>query len=298
MLMAGLIAAGCNQPFEPDGGYDARLVVYAVLASPQDTQYVRIGRTSTTGETIDVAGATAEIIPANGDPPVQLRDTLVMHGDGAGGTAPYHVYAAYNFTPKSRVAYRVSVASAGSGTAGATAVGLGPADATLEYPGGISVPDSLLVVSRIASPQGAFVPHPSLAYQVTAGGNVTGGSAEVPVGTSVDAAGNVSPVYPAFARVPAGLGTATTSSAYSGAMYRMALAGVVNAHPEGSVTVTEIRYTVSQIDDALYDYFYVRNGPPDTGTLRLDTPEFTDVTGGLGVIGCMQIITRTVPVAH
>ena len=125
---------------------------------------------------------------------------------------------------------------------------------------------------------------------------VTGGSAEVPIASGVDAGGNAAPLYPAFARVPVVVGTATASTVYARSFYQQTIARIVNANPPGRVTITAVRYTLTQIDDAMYDYYYVRNGPKDTSTLRLDVPDFTNVTGGLGVVGCMQIITRTASV--
>ena len=294
MLWGALALAGCNQPFLPDGGYDARLVVYGILSSPADTQYVRIGRTSTTGATIDVTDATVDIVPGNGDPTIRLRDTVVMHADPSGTIAPYHVYAAANFTPKSRVAYRLNVLPAAGGTAGGTALGLGPADVTLVNPGALSGPaDSLVILASFGMASGAFVVHLYVDYRVVAGGNVTVGSAEVPVASTVDATGKAVPLYPAFARVPVVVGTATASVTYDRAFYQQTIARIINANPPGAVTFTGARYTLTQIDDALYDYYYVRNGPKDTSTLRLDVPDFTNVAGGLGVIGCMQILSRT-----
>jgi len=291
---AGLLAFGCNQPFLPDGGYDARLVVYGVLSAPADTQYVRIGRTSTTGATIDVSDAVVEIVPGNGDPVIRLRDTVVMHADPSGTVAPYRVYAAYNFTPRSRVAYQLNVASASGGTAGGTAQGLGPADVALVNPGALtSSDDSLVILASFGMPSGAFVVHLYVDYRLTSGGTVTEGSAEVPVATSTGAGGSVLPEYPAFARVPVVVGTAMVSVLYPRTFYQQTIAHLLNANPGGSLVVTGAHYTLTQIDDALYDYYYVRNGPKDASTLRQDTPDFTNVTGGLGVIGCMQIISRT-----
>ena len=293
LLAAALGAAGCNQAFLPDGGYDARLVVYGVLSASADTQYVRIGRTSTTGATIDVTDATVDIVPGNGDAVVHLRDTVVMHADASGALAPYRVYAAYRFAPKSRVAYNVTVSSAGGGTAGGTTQGLGPADVTLVNPVDFtSAGDSLVVTASFGQPAGAYVVHLYVDYQVTAVGSGSSGSAEVPLAASVDAAGNVSLVYPTFARVPFAVGTSTAETVYPRELYRQTIARIVNANPQGSVVVTATHYTLTQIDDALYDYYYVRNGPKDTSTLRLDVPDFTNVTGGLGVIGCLQTISH------
>ena len=298
VLAAGLLAFGCNQPFQPDGGYDARLVVYGILSVPADTQYVRIGRTSTTGATIDVSDAAVEIVPGNGDPVVRLRDTVVMHTDPAGTVAPYHVYAAYNFAPKSRVVYQVNVVAAGGGTAGGTALGLGPADVTLVNPGALtSSSDSLVILASFGQPSGAYVVHLYVDYLLTSGGTTTGGSVEVPVATTVDASGAVVPAYPSFERVPVVVGTATTSTLYPRALYAQTVARLLNGSPGSTVMVTGAHYSLTQIDDALYDYYYVRNGPKDTSTLRLDVPDFTNVAGGLGVIGCMQIVTRAATIA-
>ncbi|MEK7671562.1 MAG: hypothetical protein AAB344_05010 [Bacteroidota bacterium] len=49
----------------------------------------------------------------------------------------------------------------------------------------------------------------------------------------------------------------------------------------------------NQLDDALYAYYTTANGFPDSGTLRLDEPDYTNIEGGLGVFALSSTIVVT-----
>ncbi len=296
VICACVIAGGCNQPFQPDGAYDGRLAVYAVLTSSSDTQYVRIIRTYQSTPGPDVTGAVVDIIPGNGKPAVHFHDTTVVHTDAPGTTATYNVYVAYGFHPEPYISYQLTATSPGTGSAGGTTVGLGPAVTTLLNPSSLgSSPDSIVVASEFGTSAGAYVLRLYVEYQFTINGVTTVEKAEVPVGSTVDGVGNVTNVYPSFARVPAvstGNGFATGMTWFPKSYFAATESGIIASHPAGSVRFTSVLYTMTQIDDALYDYYYILNGAPDPSTIRLDEPDFTNITNGLGVIASTQMITH------
>ncbi len=62
--------------------------------------------------------------------------------------------------------------------------------------------------------------------------------------------------------------------------------GNPGSHYPGARIIRAI-FVLTQIDDALYNFYYVGNGPPDPTTIRLDVPDYTNVAGGLGVFGSL-----------
>jgi len=60
---------------------------------------------------------------------------------------------------------------------------------------------------------------------------------------------------------------------------------VLKRYAPAPVVYLDIRFTETQIDEALYDYYFVSNGPVDLLTIRLDVPDYTNVVGGYGVCG-------------
>jgi|GEM_PF-1985672 len=296
---AGLLVQACNQPFQPDGAYNGRLAVYAILSSSTDTQYVRLTRTYQSTPSGDVSDATVEIDPANGQPSVYFRDTTVVHFDPSGVPGTYTVYVAYNFKPQSNVTYVLKANSPSAGTAQGTTTALGIASAEILNPLALTTsPDSIVLSADFGTSTGAYVFHLYVEYQLTLNGSTTMQKAEVPTVSSTDASGNLTPAFPTFARVPAvsaDNGFATAMTWFPKVLYMQTQTGILQGNPPGTVRITGVMYTMTQIDDALYDYYYILNGPKDLSTIRLDAPDFTNITNGLGIIASTQTIVHEVP---
>ena len=297
-----LLVQSCNQPFQPDGAYDGRLAVYAILSSSIDTQFVRLSRTYETNAPGDISDAVVDIVPGNGAPAVHFHDTTVIHRDPSGVTSTYRVYVAYNFRPQPHVSYDLIASSPTAGSARGTTVALGPASASVLNPSSlISSPDSIVLAAEFGTSAGAYVLQLYVEYEVTAGGVTRREKVEVPVASSADASGSPTVLYPLFARVPqvvSGNGFATATTWFPKSLFLSTEAGIIGSNPPGSTRITAAMYTMTQIDEALYDYYYILNGPKDLSTIRLDAPDFTNITNGVGVIASTQMIVHEVAIPH
>jgi hypothetical protein len=301
VLPACFVSLACNRQFEPDGGYDGRLAVYAIFSTSTDTQYVRIGRTYTTADPGDITDAVVDVIPGNGAPTVHFRDTTVVHRDPSGQGRPYNVYVAYNFRPQPYVTYQLTATSPGAGSARGSTVALGPVEGGIVNPSSVGTsPDSIVLYADFGTSVGAYVMELFVGYEQTLNGVTTAGRVEVPVGSTVDGSGNPSFEYPGFGRVPpvqTGNGYAAAYLTFPKGLYLSTRSRLVQNNPPGTIRITSAIYTLTQIDEALYDYYYILNGPKDTGTIRLDAPDFTNITNGLGVIASTQIIVQVFPLS-
>jgi hypothetical protein len=293
-----LLLESCNQPFQPDGAYNGRLAVYAILTSSSDTQFVRLSRTYETSASGDVPDAAVDIVPGNGSPAAHFRDTSVIHTDHSGVTSTYNVYVAYNFRPQPHISYQLTAASPTAGTARGTTIALGPANVSILNPLSLtSSADSIVLAAEFGTSAGAYVLRLFIEYERTGSGGISIEKVEVPVASSADASGNLSLQYPVFARVPAvssGNGFATATQWFPKAFYASTQADIIKSNPPGTVRIVAVMYTLAQIDDALYDYYYILNGPKDLSTIRLDAPDFTNITDGVGVIASTQMIVHEV----
>jgi hypothetical protein len=298
LFLSCLLLQACNQPFQPDGAYDGRLAVYAILSSSSDTQFVRISRTYETSPPGDISDAVVDIVPGNGTPIVHFRDTTVIHLDASGGTGTYNVYVAYNFRPQGHVSYQLTATSPTAGTAGGTTVALGAASATVVNPSSLaSSPDSIVLAAAFGTSAGAYVLQLYIEYELTVKGVTSLEKVEVPSASSTDASGNQTFQYPVFARVPqvnSANGFAAGTTWFPKSLYLSTQTDIIKNNPPGSVRITAALYAMTQIDDALYDYYYILNGPKDLSTVRLDAPDFTNITNGVGVIACTQMIVHEV----
>jgi hypothetical protein len=55
----------------------------------------------------------------------------------------------------------------------------------------------------------------------------------------------------------------------------------------GEVNVTRALYVLTQVDANLYTYYSVVNGFLDPYSIRTDLPDFTNITGGVGLFGAI-----------
>lgn len=299
LLVTCFTGLACTRQFDPDGGYDGRLAVYAILSSSTDTQYVRIGRTFQTTDPGGVTDAVVDVIPGNGGPAVHFRDTTVIHADPSGRGTAYNVYVAYNFRPQPYVRYQLTATSPGGGSTSGSTVALGPVEGGIVNPSSVaSSQDSIVLYADFGTSTGAYVMELFVGYELTINGVTTSGRVEVPLASSLDGSGNPQYEYPGFARVPvdrSGNGYASAYQMYPKGLFVSTRSRILQDNPGGTVRITSAVYTLTQIDEALYDYYYVLNGPKDTGTIRLDAPDFTNMTNGLGVIASTQIVVQVFP---
>ena len=302
LIGACLLLGACNQPFQPDGAYDGRLALYAILTTSSDTQYVRISRTYETTPGGDITDAAVDVVPGNGKPAVHFRDTTVVRTDRSGVTGTYNVYIAYGFKPIANVSYRVNVSSPGAGSVSGVTVALGPAVASILNPESLgAASDSIVLAANFGTTAGAYVLRLYVEYELTLGGTTTLQKTEVPLSISVDGSGNRTYAYPSFARVPqveTGNGFATGTTWFPKSTFAATEAGITANNPAGSTRITAVLFTMTQIDDALYNYYYILNGPKDLSTIRLDAPDYTNVTNGLGVVASTQMISHEVPLGQ
>ncbi|HTO92754.1 MAG TPA: DUF4249 family protein, partial [Bacteroidota bacterium] len=94
LLMGAALLGGCNQPFEPVGPTDRKLVLYGILNALSDTQYVRVA--ATFGVSTGPAVTDAVVTLAGGPGVFTFRDTIVQWRDTLGNPVPTHVYIAYH----------------------------------------------------------------------------------------------------------------------------------------------------------------------------------------------------------
>ncbi len=120
-----LLASGCNQEFDPRGPLDKKMVVYSILSSDREIQFVRV-QADYMPAGYDPAGYVAD--HAIDDATVRiteygryydLRDTLVWTSDTSRYKFPIHTYYLSSFTPLRGRAYQVVVRSPSHGNVSA-----------------------------------------------------------------------------------------------------------------------------------------------------------------------------------
>jgi len=279
LLAVAALVAGCNQPFEPVGPTDRKLVLYGIMNAVSDTQYVRVE--STFGTSAGPAVTDASVTLQGNGATVTFRDTTVLWRDTLGHPVLTNVYVAYHasLVPGALYSLRASTPAGFSASSAFTAMHA-PTIALQSF----STPGYFVLNTVYNENSGAAAVHFYLDYYVLQGDAWNLRTEEVPVFLNVGANDSVSSSVMPLTPVPT-LVAAGTQMLIDSTLFQQARSRVLKRYAPAPVVYLDIRFTQTQIDQALYDYYFVSNGPVDLLTIRLDVPDYTNVSGGYGVCG-------------
>ena len=259
----------CNSTFNPDGPFAEKMVVYAVFSSRSDTQFVRVYTTSSSlSSSTDNGVQDARVVITQGDSVYQFQDTTVERSDTTRYTTRLKAYVMYRLHLTPGLRYGLSVVSPSHGSAASQATGLfrGTMNTELTTSSSITVRVFPGVNAR------AHIVRMYLEYEKREDSVWVPGRIEIPM--RITSAGErlyPKPVSREVQRVNFEL-----------TAYATAIAGLRQV---GLVRPLRTVFVLTQLDEALYAYYSTANGFPDTGTLRLDEPDYTNIEGGFGVFG-------------
>ncbi|MEO8167958.1 MAG: DUF4249 family protein [bacterium] len=270
-ILCGLILPGCNNEFNPNGPYKQKLVVYGVFSSRTDTQYVRVYTTYPSPGLSAEAGVTdVRVTVAQDANTTEFRDTTIQIVNSSGVQVPLRLFVAYAFRPAPGVNYDLSVVSPTLGNVRSSAFGLYKGRMfTLSNPQG----DIIVQVTPGVNVR-AFIVRMYLVFSARVGSTWEIKRVEVP--NLVTESGEF--LYPK--PVQSGL----TTAGFAFQAYAALVTSLRSQYPAG-VQPSRIVFVLTEFDEPLYAYYSTANGFPDSGTLRLDEPDYTNIQGGLGVFG-------------
>jgi hypothetical protein len=293
-LILGLTLSACDQPFEPDGPASNKLVLYSVLNASSKTQYVRVSTTYPAAPGTAVRNATVQMV--RNEKTIAFHDTTVMTTDANGQLTPINVYVAYNEPITSGTTYALSASTPAGLTATASATALSPPSFSMYNPSILS--DSSYSTVRLNtsfnSISGAYVMHFYVDYYALIDGGWEMRRVEIPSRTYLDAQGATVQVYPSLELVQSL--TQTTKAVpiqFEERLYTEARAEINARYAAAPVVWLRAVFVLTQIDNVLFNYYYVNNGPVDNSSVRLDRPDYTNISGGLGVFGSSVTVTMT-----
>jgi hypothetical protein len=300
LALVGLLGCGlvsCNQPFEPDGPTNNRLVLYSVLNSSSTTQYVRLSATYATPPAQEFKNATVRMI-SNGKT-IVFRDTTVTTTDESGQSAAINAFVAYNTPITGGSAYELTASTPSGLTASARATALSVPSISLmnraALDGSSESPVTLNTAFNTLS--GAYELHFYVDFYALVDGGWELIRAEVPSEMSVDAQGLPLKVFPKLRSVQIiAKSTKAIPLQYDVTLYSALRAEMISRYAAAPVVWLRAVFVLTQIDDVLFSYYYVYNGPVDQSSVRLDQPDYTNISGGLGVFGSSVTVTATYPI--
>lgn len=297
LCLALLAVSGCDQAFDSRGALDKRMVVFSVLSTDREIQFVRVQSSfmpsgyDPTSYASDHSLDDVSVRITEFGRYYDLRDTLVWTSDTSHYKFPIHMYYLNSFTPLRGRAYRVVIHSPSYGdlTAGTTVPDKAKITVTPELTQILDRPEKAaggalmtFTVQMSKFARGCLARF-YVYYDVLKEGEWFEEAIEVPL-TSADA-GSLTiaiPRYPRMNPVPTSL---QQGIIYRNAYYRWAINQINDRYKSTQVIFKWIAFVVLQTDDNLYTYYVSTHGEMDPYSVRLDEPLASRAGTGLGVVG-------------
>lgn len=275
----------CNPPLTPKGPFEQQLVVYSVLSTGTNLQYVRVySNYDVSGynpfENIldrPVIGARVVVTGPRGS--FIFRDTLLPRADTSRYKAPIAAYVA-NFRPDADETFALEVI-VGSGSSARSSVTI-PSHAgpftwepglfLLNDPETYKIYSTISVAGRAGQRTGAYTYQFLITFEVQTGSGWKADSVLVPASPL--------PLNNSFGYV----------GGYCNKTYYVSsLKSVLNTFAGNAITFKRFSFRVLQMDQNWCNYYNMVRRAEDTLTTRTDLPDFTNMTSGYGVFGSCTV---------
>jgi hypothetical protein len=286
---------GCNEPVELFGTYEEKVVVYAILTSLSDTQYVRLYRTynpegnDPLGMSTDNPITGALVTIRDGATVYRFHDTTIVRADKSRYQTDIKAYVAYSLAVEGGKTYTLEIQLPGT-----TAIQVEttvPRVATMRNDNFFALQhpfvfnDDIDLKCFLSPLTRGYVVHAYVEYEALVNAVWTLQREEIPLAvrsqtdcTTFDA------VYPPLLRRKEGQPELTL---YSISAYTSTLRKIWSSYPPLSVRLIQVAFELHQLDKHLYDYYNIVNGFRDQFSIRSDEPDYSNIPGGVGVFGAL-----------
>lgn len=295
MLLVFTFLSGCSEVFNPHGSYEEKIVVFAILTSLSDTQYVRIYKTYNPPAfhpldvTTENAVTGARVVVREGTSVYQFRDTTIRRVDRSRYQMDISAYVAYAFSVQPGKTYTLSI-QLPDGTSLQSEMTV-PPNATMRNDNYLTLHNPFLfgddidLKSFLSPLTRGFVVRSFVEYEVMTDGVWQMKREEIPllIRRQVDCT-TFDAVYPPLLRRKAGQ---PELSLYPASAYAATLGKIWNSHPRPDVRLKQVAFELCQLDKNLYDYYSLANGFRDEFSIRADEPDYSSIPGGLGIFGAL-----------
>lgn len=289
-----VLLLGCSEDFSPNGEYRQRLIVYGVMEGNSQSQMIRVYSTYSPDQydplrpapNTEVTNASVRIV--DGTTVVLFHDTLITV-NGPSGNRTVRVYVNNAFQPTEGKTYSLSVAVPGYDTVSSSFKGI--------FFGEVITNSSLLskpgtekfIPVRVATGLNSLAYLVTITLEYRVGSDTTLRRKESPMAVTKNSEGIVTKkFYPTLA-YRNGSAVATTqyeTVSFETAAYLSAISEI-KAEFGSSAKFVRAIVTLKQFDTNLYTYYSITNSFGGSASLRLDEPDYTNITNGFGVFGMM-----------
>ncbi len=300
--LIAFILLSCNQPFDPRGELDLKPVVFCILSTDRNLQFVRVERSympagyDALSDTSDHSIRDAIVTIRDGGLTMRLRDTTLPRSDTSRFKFPLQAYVAgafkplYGFTYDLRVERQereVATASVSIPAKPALAVEIS-SFAVLDFPADHDSSADILFPITLGNGSAGYIGRFFVDYEILRGGEWVEGRVEVPSGFAFSGLRSYSFLsYPILTHKPS---ASRTAGVYKNQFYKYALASVAyKDFGTRRIVFNRVVFQLLQVEQNLYNYYVVMHANRDPHSIRLDEPMYSSINGGVGVVGAYTL---------
>jgi hypothetical protein len=296
------VLLSCNQPFDPRGELDQKPVVFAVLSTDRNMQFVRVERSympsgyDPLADTSDKSIRNAAVTISDGGLTMHFRDTTLPRSDTSQFKFPMRAYVVNPFTPSYGGSYRVQVETNGFGTASELVVvptkPLLDIEASsipiIDYPGSHEKNASILFPIVFGNTAYGYRGRMFVDYEVLKDGEWVAERVEIP--TAFATSGSDDYRYLIYPQITHKALNNHAVGNHMNAVYSRTLIEVAyNKYGNTRIVFNRVVYQLLQVDQNLYSYYLTMHSYDDPHSTRLDEPFFSSVQGGVGLVGAYTL---------
>lgn len=297
-----ILLSACNQPFDPRAPLKQQMVVFSILSTDRNEQFVRVNLNYMPSgfdpsTYVDDNTVTDALVRIEGSGTTYfLRDTVLSRPDTSRYRSPLQMYVLSPFVPQNGRSYTIVVQSSLFGSASATVVVPGRASLSLSALGGsaLSNPMShrqetpILVQARISDVTQGYITRFFIDYEVLKGTEWVEERVEVPLDSpNRDAYSLEWARYPVLTRRST---SNQASTVYLNGYYRAVILDLtLRKYPSQKLICKWVVIQLLQTERNLYNYYSVVRGYRDPQSMRLDEPSYSNVSGGTGLVGAYAL---------
>lgn len=295
--LAGVLA--CEEPFTPKGEYRDEIVVYAILSNVSDTHYARVYRTydppafDPFEHFFDAQDTSAIVKISDGFSETTFRDTLVTRHDTSRYKDPIRAYVISPLLVQRGIDYRLSITTADNKSTistvnvppGNTFLTITYNEAALKDPTIVGSKQFVTIQATFSSTVKGYYFRLMLLFEVFQSGSWIPMKSEVPLYIVVNLDGDEHPVFPRLERSPeSSLPSVSAFSYFSLDAYKESIATIKREYSL-PVRFTRAAFVLTLVETNLYNYYNIVSGFRDPRSIRVDEPDFTNISNAVGVFG-------------
>jgi hypothetical protein len=291
----------CDESFDPRGALDQQLVVFSVLSTDRDMQFVRVQANymppsyDPLSQTVDLSVRDASVTLNGPTKSYSFRDTTLARIDPGRYHDPIHLYYFAHFTPQRGKPYQLNIVSPSHGQVSGSITMPDAPKITLaqevrdilDRPDKYAMGTPMIFSIQLSKYTKGFIAHLVLYYDVMKKGDWVEEAVEIPI-TSHDSSSYSMdiPVYPGMI---VSSSTSGASVVYKNGYYKGTLNKKNSQYHDTQIIFKWATLVVLQADHNLYDYYANTHVSQDPFSLRLDEPLVSSVSDGIGLVGAYSL---------